>query len=78
MTEINDEIEQVSGIESKFTKITLTVVAVLLLFAGPTYLPYVMVDILQINYFVGIGTGAVLFVVGLVMLIYLIRKKVIT
>jgi hypothetical protein len=78
MTEINDEIEQVSGIDSKFTRIMLTVIAVLLLFAGPTYLPYVMVDILQINYFVGIGTGAVLFVVGLVMLIYLVRKKVIT
>ncbi|MGD6852921.1 MAG: hypothetical protein ACQCN6_12760 [Candidatus Bathyarchaeia archaeon] len=78
MTEIDEEIEQVSGIESKFTRIALTVVAVLLLFAGPTYLPYLMVDVLQINYFAGIGTGAVLFVVGLVMLFYLIRKRVIT
>lgn len=78
MTEIDEEIEQVSGIESKFTRIALTVVAVLLLFAGPTYIPFLMVDFLQLNYFAGIGTGAVLFIVGLVMLIFLIRKKVIT
>ncbi len=78
MTNINDEIEQVSGIESKSTRIALTVVAVLLLFAGPTYIPYVMADFLKINYFAAIGMGAVLFIVGLVMLVYLVRKKVIT
>ncbi len=77
MTEINQEVE-VSGIESKFTKVALTVVAVLLLFVGPTYIPYLMSDILKINYFASIGVGAVLFIVGLVMLVFLIRKKVVT
>ena len=36
MTE-NEEIENVTGIYSKFWRITLVVVAMLLIFAGPTY-----------------------------------------
>jgi len=79
MTENNEvENEQVSGIESKFNRIVLTVVAVLLIFVGPTYVPYVMADVLGLEYFASIGIGVVLLIVGLVMLIYLIRKKVIT
>ncbi|MGD6807409.1 MAG: hypothetical protein ACQCN4_10685 [Candidatus Bathyarchaeia archaeon] len=76
----NTEVEnmEVSGIESKFTKVALTIVAVLLLFVGPTYIPYLMSDVAKIDYFASIGVGALLFIVGLVMLVYLIRKKVIT
>ena len=77
MTEEND-IEQESSIESKFTRIALTIVAVLLIFVGPTYVPYLMSDVAHIDYFASIGVGLVLFIVGLVMLIYLIRKKAIT
>jgi hypothetical protein len=77
MTEGNEEI-QVSGIESKFTKVTLTIVAVLLIFIGPTYIPYLLADVLKLEYFASIGIGLVLFIVGLVMMIYLIRKKAIT
>jgi hypothetical protein len=77
MTEDNENIE-VSGIESKSTKIALTIVSVLLLFIGPTYIPYLLANQLGVDYFVSIGLGAVLFIVGLVLLIYLIRKKVIT
>lgn len=76
MTEDNENVE-VSGIESKFTKIALTIVAVLMIFVGPTYIPYVLANV-GVDYFASIGLGAVLFIVGLVMLIYLIRKKVIT
>ncbi len=78
MTENETENEKVSGIESKFNKIALTIVAVLLIFVGPTYVPYLMADVLHIEYFASIGVGLVLFIVGLVMLVYLIRKKVIT
>lgn len=76
----NTEVEnmEVSGIESKFTKVALTIVAVLLLFVGPTYIPYLMSEVAKIDYFASIGVGALLFIVGLVMLVYLIRKKVIT
>jgi hypothetical protein len=77
MTEDNENIE-VSGIESKFTKVALTIVSVLLIFVGPTYIPYLLSDVAHFDYFASIGLGAVLFIVGLAMLIYLIRKKVIT
>jgi Na+-driven multidrug efflux pump len=77
MTE-NIETIEASGIESKFTKVTLTVIAVLLVFVGPTYIPYLLSDVLHADYFAAIGTGLVLFIVGLVMIVYLIRKKVIT
>ena len=77
MMENNEEI-QVSGIESKFTKVTLTILAVLLIFIGPTYIPYLLADVLKLEYFASIGIGLVLFIVGLVMMVYLIRKKAIT
>jgi hypothetical protein len=73
----NTEIEQVSGIESKFSKIALTIVAVLMIFVGPTYVPYLL-DNVGLEYFASIGLGLVLFIVGLGLMVYLIRKKVIT
>lgn len=63
--------------DSKFSKIALTLVTVLLIFAGPTYVPYLLTSV-GLEYFASIGLGLVLFIVGLAMLIYLIRKKVIT
>jgi hypothetical protein len=77
MTQKKVEIED-AGIDSKFTRILLTLVSVVLLFVGPTYIPYLMADVAGIEYFASIGVGAVLFIFGLVLLVYLIRKKVIT
>ncbi|MCL2358196.1 MAG: hypothetical protein LBH74_01815 [Nitrososphaerota archaeon] len=77
MSERREEI-QVSGMESKFTKVALTIIAMLLIFVGSTYIPYLMYDVLSIDYFASIGVGVVLFILGIVLLIYLIRKKVIT
>jgi hypothetical protein len=76
MTENNENI-QVSGIESKFMKVAMTIVAVFLMFIGPTYIPFLLSDVLKIDYIASIGLGAVLFILGLVVLIYLVRKKVI-
>ena len=76
MTENNEDI-QVSGLDSKFTKVALTIVSVFLMFVGPTYLVYLMSDILKLDYIASNVVGAVLFIVGLVMLIFLVRKKVI-
>ena len=76
MTENNENI-QVSGLDSKFMKLVLTVVAVFLIFVGPTYIPYLLSDILKLDYIASIAVGGLLFIVGLVMLVYLIRKKVI-
>ena len=76
MTEDNENV-QVSGIESKFMKVAMTIVAVFLIFVGPTYIPFLLSDVLKVDYIASIGLGAVLFIVGLVVLVYLIRKKVI-
>jgi hypothetical protein len=77
MTQTNENVEA-SPLGSKFNRIFLTLVAVFLVFIGPTYIPYLMTDTLKIDYIASVGIGAVLFILGIVMLVYLIRKKVIT
>ena len=73
-----DENLKVTGIYSKFWRITLVIVAMLLIFVGPTYVPYLLADILKRNYFASIGVGFVLFLVGMGLMLFLIRKKLIT
>jgi hypothetical protein len=63
---------------SKFWKVFLVVAAVFLIFAGPTYVPYVLADILKVNYIASIVAGLVLFVLGLVLIVFLARKKILT
>ncbi len=77
MTE-NEENVNVTGIYSKFWRITLVVLSMLLIFVGPTYGTYVMVHILKIHYFVSIGAGLILFILGMLLMLFLIRKKLIT
>jgi hypothetical protein len=67
-----------TGIDSKFWRTTLLIVSMILIFAGPTYVPYFMADIAGINYFVSIAVGVVLLISGLLLMLFLIRKKVIT
>jgi hypothetical protein len=76
MTEDNENL-QISGLDSKFMKVAMTIVAVFLIFVGPTYTPYLMADVLKIDYVASVVVGAVLFIVGLVLLVFLIRKKVV-
>ena len=76
MTEDNENV-QVSGLDSKFMKVAMTIVSVFLIFVGPTYIPFMLSDVLHVDYIASIGLGAVLFIVGLLVLVYLIRKKVI-
>ncbi len=68
---------KVTGIYSKFWRITLVIFSMLLIFAGGTYVPYAMTK-LKIDYSASIGVGLVLFIAGLVMMTFLIRKKLIT
>ncbi len=65
-------------LNSKFWKTFLTLLAALLTFAGPTYVVYALADILNIDYFVSMASGVILFLVGLVLMWYLIRKKIIS
>ena len=64
-------------LDSKFWRTTLFIVSVLLIFAGPTYVPYVLNGILNLNYIASLVVGIVLLTAGLIMMWYLIRKKVI-
>jgi hypothetical protein len=66
------------NVSSKFWKTFLIVLAVLLIFAGPTYMIYVLINILDINYFISMGSGFAILIVGLVLLWYLIKKGIIT
>jgi hypothetical protein len=76
MTEKEDL--EVTGIYSKFWRITLVIVSMLLIFVGPTYVPYAMANVLKLDYFASIGVGFVLFIVGMGFMVFLIRKKMIT
>jgi len=70
-----EEIE-VSGY-SKTTRITMVIISMLLIFGGPTYVPYFMSKA-NIDAFVIAGVGALLFIVGLIFMFFLVSKKVIT
>ncbi len=64
-------------LESKFWRTTLLVISVILVFAGPTYVPYLLNGILNLDYVVSIIVGIVFLAAGLLLMAYLIRKKVI-
>ena len=64
-------------LNSKFLRILLLILMVFLIFAGPTYVSYLLFDILNLSYLVSIITGFFLFVAGLLLMWFLIRKKII-
>ena len=72
-----DESSGMFDMNSPFMKTTLVIVAVLLIFSGPTYISYVLNGILGVNYVASVVVGFALLVVGLVLLWFLIRKKII-
>ena len=74
MTEIG---EKVGGIYSKFSRISLVLVTMLLIFAGPTYVPYLMTRV-HIGDLASTGAGFLLFVLGMALMFFLVRKKIIT
>ena len=51
--------------------------SVFLIFVGATYVPYLMADVLKMDYVASVAVGGLLFIIGLVMLVFLIRKKVV-
>jgi hypothetical protein len=64
-------------LNSKFLRILLLILMVFLIFAGPTYFSYLLFDVLNLSYLVSIITGFFLFVAGLLLMWFLIRKKII-
>lgn len=65
-------------LSSKFWRTLLTVLAAFLTFAGPTYVVYVFIQILKIDYFLSMISGIVLFLAGLVLIWYLIKNKIVS
>jgi len=76
----NDENSNIGpfDLNSKFTRVLLILVSVFLIFAGPTYVSYLLSNILDVNYVASTVSGFALFAVGLLLMWVLIRKKVIT
>jgi len=67
------------NLNSKFWKTFLVILAAFLTFAGPTYVVYaVFLKILKMDYAVSMASGFALFIVGLVLIWYLIKRKVIS
>ena len=62
---------------SKFMKVLLIIVTVLLIFVGPTYIPYMLSSILNVNYVASMVSGFALLIAGLLLMLFLIRKKII-
>lgn len=57
-------------------RITLLIVlTAVLLFAGPTYVVFILVNILGVNYFASLVFGFGLFLVGLALLFRHLREK---
>ena len=76
----NNEENSIGGfdINSKFMKVLLIIVTVLLIFAGPTYCSYLLANVLNINYVASVISGLALFIVGILLMLFLIKKKIIT
>lgn len=64
--------------DSKTRKTLLVLLAAFLTFIGPTYVVYVLLEVLEINYAVSMISGLFLLVTGLILIWYLIRKKIIS
>ena len=75
----NDESDNVGrfDVSSKFLRVLLVIVAVVLIIAGPTYVSYLLFDVLKVNYVASIVSGFALFIAGLLLMWFLIRKKII-
>jgi hypothetical protein len=76
----SDESNEVGrfNVSSKFWRVVLVIVAVLLIFVGPTYFSYLLHTILNVNYVTSVVSGFVLFIIGFLLMLFLIRKKIIT
>jgi len=78
MTEEQHEGKSGSRMDSVFWKALLVVMAAFLTFVGPTYFVYAAVHALNLDFTISMVSGFALFAVGFALIIYLIKKKVIT
>ncbi len=77
----NEEIQTLkntSFMESKFGKVIMTIIAVFLVFAGPTYVIYGLSVLAKVDLAASAVVGLVLFIIGLFIMRYLVQKKIIS
>ena len=65
-------------LNSKFWKTFFILLAAFLMFVGPTYVVYVLINVLNMEYMLSMASGGILFIVGLTLLWYLVKNKVIS
>ena len=66
------------NLNSKFMKTLLVLIAGFLVFVGPTYVPYAMHHVLKGHYTLSMVSGIGLFFIGLILIWFLIAKKIIS
>lgn len=74
-TETTPEQPRTGMLESKFWKTVLVLIAGICVFGG-AYLAYVMINLLKLDYALSMVSGLVLFLIGIILFLYLIGKKV--
>jgi hypothetical protein len=77
MKEINETEVEVSG-ESKFTQAMFLIVSVLLIFIGPTYIAYLIGNVAGAGALAADVAGFLLFLAGIGLLVFVLRKKIVT
>ena len=63
---------------SKIISILLVLTMAFLIFAGPTYVSFFLSEILNLDYIVTMAIGLSLFLLGLILLYFLVKNKIIT
>jgi hypothetical protein len=79
MTEKERENKRLSGLnaESKFLKTFLVLLAVFLVFGGPTYFVYLAINVLNLDLAIAALSGFVLLIIGLALVRFLMRRNMI-
>lgn len=75
---MTEEQPKTRKLDSKFWKAFLVLLAAVFVFVGPTYVVYVFQRVATGNYAISMISGFALFIVGLTLIWYLIRNKVIS
>lgn len=64
--------------DSKIVNILLVLTVAFLIFAGPTYVSFLLSEFLNLDYLVTLAVGFSLFLLGLLLLYFLVKNKIIT
>jgi hypothetical protein len=64
-------------LNSKFWRVSLTLLSALLTFGGP-YVVLVLFRALDLSYVISVTSGFIVFLVGLAIMLFLIRRRVIS